>query len=193
MNKQLEHALNQIERAAGEMWSRAPAVLDRNERGGSAQRDGFGASSLGGGSPASILHCDAHGRDNCPCGQNVPVDVSSDPTGNAASADPTKDPLDTIARSIGHHMNEAVLHLQAALSAVALGEHLANPDRRGNPPTHCQACARLVMCTANDRIRAGYCASCAEAWRRYQQAEQEQGREADRVLFETARKRETAA
>lgn len=197
-HRQLEHALRQIEHAHSELFLRAPAVLDRNERGGTAERDGYSASSLGGGVPQSILHCFTHGKDNCQgengegCDLNEPIDAPSDPTGNAVGARPSKDELDTCARSTLHNLDEAVKHLQRALSAVALGEHLANPDRRGNPPTHCQACARLVYCTSADPIRSGYCDACRKAWGRYQEAERSAGREADRVRFEHLRKREAA-
>ena len=191
--RDLEHALRQIERATTELWTRAPAVLTRNERGGSSARDGFPAGSMGGGAAATILHCFAHAEDNCECGENVPIPAPSDPTGNAASSKPMTDPLDNVARSVRGYLDESVKLLQRAVSAVALGEHLANPDRRSNPPEHCQACGRLVYCTTADPIRAGYCDACRKAWGRYSDAERAEGREPDRVKFQALRAKEQAA
>jgi hypothetical protein len=185
--------LNQAERAVYELRTRADAVLSRDERGGTSARDGFPASSLGGAGAASVLHCFDHGKDNCPCGNNEPVDVSTDSTGNAATSEPTPDEVARVARGIVEHLDQAVKHLQSAVSMVALGEHLANPDRRASAPEHCQACGRLVYCTTADPIRSGYCDACRKAWGRYSDAERAEGREPDRVKFQALRAKEKAA
>lgn len=191
--REVEHALAQADRAIDELRARAQAVLSRDERGGTSARDGFPVSSMGGAGAASVLHCFDHGKDNCPCGNNEPVDVSTDSTGNAATSTPTPDEVARIARGIVEHLDAAVKHLQGAVSMVALGEHLANPDRRSNPPEHCLACGRLVYCTTADPIRGGLCDACRKAWTRYSDAERAEGREPDRMKFAAMRAKDQAA
>lgn len=72
-----------------------------------------------------------------------------------------------------HHARTvaAFQHLELAAEAVAaLVKSLDEIDRRANPPKHsnpsgvCAACLREVACTANDRLRSGYCFADYQAW-----------------------------
>jgi hypothetical protein len=151
--RQLEHAIRQARRALNELEQRAPAVLERDHRGGTNERDGYPTSTIGG----------AH----------QPFTVDSTSSTAAAAEDRIThgnnrhDDIHRSTRALTEHLDRGVRHLIDAVSQVALAEHLANPDgRHTNPPTHCTACDRLVMCTSEDPIRSGYCDACRKAWER---------------------------
>lgn len=179
MSRDLTHALDQANRVLTELATRAPAVFDRDQRGGDNERDGYPSGGVGNG------------------GRSADRTSSTERVGTER-ADPEKggdraDPLHAITTGITRDLDQAVKALQAAISKVALAEHMANPDGRSNPPTHCAACARLVMCTSVDPIRSGYCDACRKAWQRYKAELAEQGINADRAFFEAQRKKEPAA
>lgn len=141
----------------------------------------------------------AHQRDGYPTGAG-PGDGGDDApqstTEAAALANLTTlhaDPVAAIVEAVHGHLLEAVNHLGALRSQLALLDHLARTDRNSNPPTDCRACDRTVMCTAEDPIRSGYCSSCSKAWYRWRDAEAAAGRDPDRARFERARRTDSAA
>lgn len=125
-------------------------------------------------------------------------DAAQSRTEGAALADYRVDP-DTDTGTWGHtehdrhhdYTTAAARALRAAADAIGeLMERLDAIDRlatlhRTDPSGHCNACTRWVEGTANDRLRAGYCAACYRAWDRA-------GRP-DRVQFERTRVTTTKA
>lgn len=177
MTLDLDRELRLLQRGLDELILRAPAVIHRNERGGTNDRDGYPTSSIGGG------------------GSHQPFTVdSTSSTARAAEdriehGDDRTDDIARAARALHLHIDKAIQHLQSAVSQVALAEHLANPDgRHSNPPTDCLACTRTVACTSADPIRAGYCKQCSDAWYDWRKRELTGGRDPDRTRFERDRR-----
>lgn len=83
--------------------------------------------------------------------------------------------VDTSLAVIEHALRE----IQTELTNLAARAHDGIERQRTNM-TDCEACGRCVAQTPTDRIRAGYCGACYEAWRRA-------GRP-DRVTFERSRR-----
>ena len=188
----LDRQLAAIERAVNQLAARAPALLERNDRGGSAERDGYpsGGSGEGRGGGRTVLVKDEHGRDDA-----VPVTgVEAEAFARTEHGAEHPDPVGRAAKALRHHVDEAVKSLNNALSQVRLGEHLGSHDgRHSNPPTPCLACDRIVECTTDDPLRSGYCSACSTAWYRWKAAEQAEGREPDRARFEPTRRKSEAA
>lgn len=173
---QLDRTLALLRRALDQLETRAPALLERDERGGSPERDGYPSGQGDGGARSS--------------------DSTSSTERTAVARLEGHDRPDDVhraARALLLHLDKAVEHAQAAVSQVALGEHLASHDgRHSNPPTDCLACGRTVNCTTDDPIRSGFCNACDTAWRRWKRDEETAGRTPDRSRFARIRKAEAA-
>lgn len=142
---------------------------------------------------------DATQRDGYPTGagpgdggENVPQS-STEAAAWSNLAAGGKDPVGDVVEAIHGHLLEAVNHLGALRSNLALLDHLSSTQKSSNPPESCRACGRTVMCTAEDPIRKGYCSACSTAWYRWRDVEVTAGRDPDRARFERERRAEVAA
>jgi hypothetical protein len=142
---------------------------------------------------------DAHRRDGYPSGGG-PGDGGEDaPQSSTEAAALTnlantgRDPVGELVEATVGHLLEAVNHLGALQSNLALLDHLSRTDRNSNPPADCRGCTRTVMCTAEDPIRGGYCSACSSAWYRWRDDELTAGRDPDRARFEHWRRQKLAA
>lgn len=76
----------------------------------------------------------------------------------------------------------ALREIQTELTAVAARAHDGLERQRTNM-ADCEACGRCVAQTTTDRIKAGYCRACYEAWKRADRP--------DRPTFERTRRYRT--
>lgn len=159
---------------------RAPAIIERDTRGGANEHDGYPTSSIGDG-----------GNHTFTVGS-----TSSTAAAGEARADDGPDRRDDYHRAataIEQHLAKAREHLEQATAMCKLADHIANPDdRHSNPPTDCIACNRTVQCTTADPIRAGYCGECSDAWYRWRKRELAAHHEPDRARFEKQRREQKA-
>lgn len=173
---QLDRTLASLRRALDHLETRAPALIERDERGGSPERDGYPSGGGEGGARSS---------DNTSSTERTAV--------ARLEGHDRPDDVHRAAKALLLHLDSALKHLHSAESMVKLGEHLATHDgRHSNPPTACLGCGRTVECTTEDPIRGGLCGACAVAWYRYKTAEEAEGRIADRSRFLRNRKAEAA-
>ena len=174
---QLDRTLTSLRRALDHLETRAPALIERDERGGSPEKDGYPSGGGEGGSRSS---------DNTSSTERTAV--------ARLEGHDRPDDVHRAAKALVQHLDTALKHLHSAESMVKLGEHLATHDgRHSNPPTDCLACGRTVNCTTEDPSRSGLCSSCSTAWYRYKATEEAEGRVADRSRFARTRRENPAA
>jgi hypothetical protein len=177
--KRVKATLIQARTALDRLDARAVELVDRDDRGGSAERDGYPSATGGDGGG----------------GRSADRTSSVERTAGARVewGAERQDGIHDCAKALRHHLDEAVKHLHSAVSQVALAEHLGSWDgRHSNPPTDCLACGRTVMCTTEDPIRSGYCSACSSAFYRWKKAEEDAGRPVDRSRFEQTRRQVAA-
>lgn len=182
-DRQIEALFRPLHELARRANDKAPTVLDqleartlaaaqRNRTGSSRQRDGYPSGSIGNG------------------GDDAGTSVETAAIANLHDNNP--DPIDDHVEAAIGYLQDAVLAIGALRSRLALIDHLSTTRRTSNPPTHCQACDRLVTCTADDPIRSGYCVNCSRAFYRWRDNEIEAGRDPDRARFERERRQAAA-
>lgn len=185
-DRQITDLFTSLRRLADQPTKNGPTVLDhleqklllaahRNRAGSNRTRDGYPSGSGPGDG-----------------GEDAPQS-STEAAALANLHGQHRDPLDdNVAQAIGH-LVEAVNHLGALASRLALVDHQSSTSKHSNPPESCRVCDRVVMCTAEDPIRSGYCGACSKAWYRWSATERDEGREPDRGRFERNRKNLTTA
>lgn len=181
--RELDKQLAAVNGLADKIAARAPALLERNERGGSAERDGFpSGGDSGGGSRSS---------DRTSSTERTVLERLADEEPDRRVE---QDQVAAAVRALKKHLDDATKSLLLALAQVALGEHLASHDgRHSNAPTPCLGCDRIVFCTTEDPLRSGLCGACSTAWYRWKASEEGEGRVADRSRFCRTRRAEEAA
>lgn len=81
---------------------------------------------------------------------------------------------------------DVLRHRLTQLAAAGMERDKADVEPRSNL-TDCLACERVILGTAEDPVRKGYCNACDVAWRRYQDRWEGPGGP-DRAVFERTRR-----